>query len=398
MQISITPGRARGTVKAPASKSMAHRLLIAAAMAEGESCIQGISSCEDVCATLDCLRAMGIKAEQAGDTVTVTGADWRTLSPSRALACRESGSTLRFMIPAALLSGREATLMGAPSLMRRPMCIYEEICREKQLYFRQEGTRITVKGPLPAGEYTLPGNVSSQFVTGLLFALAQAGESRIRILPPVESRSYIDLTVSAMREFGVNVVWERENILYIPKGSRYLPKNCSVEGDYSNAVFLEALGEAVTVEGLREDSLQGDRIYRKHLATLKERRATVALGDCPDLGPILFAVAAASHGGVFTGTRRLRIKESDRASAMAEELSKFGTRVIVEDDCVLIDPVDFHAPTATLCGHNDHRIVMSMAVLCTLTGGSIAGAEAVSKSYPEFFRDLRSLGIVCEEI
>ncbi|MBQ8213041.1 MAG: 3-phosphoshikimate 1-carboxyvinyltransferase [Clostridia bacterium] len=396
MQVTFTPQKASGTVKAPPSKSMAHRLLIAAAMSEGTSVVHGLSGSEDVCATLDCLAALGVSYTRNGDTATLCGTDMTKAVPSGDLYCRESGSTLRFMIPIALLSGNEVTLVGAPSLMKRPMGIYEDICREKGLCFAKKDNAITVKGPLPAGEYVLPGDVSSQFITGLLFALPCVGESRIRILPPFESRSYVDLTLSALRDFGVAVEWEDAYTLFIPANTRFTARICEVEGDYSNAAFLDALnllGSDVTVTGLRADSLQGDRVYRDYFEALKKGCPTLNISDCPDLGPILFALAAAGQGGVFEGTRRLRIKESDRAAVMAEELAKFGTRVTVEEDRVTVDPNGFHAPTAPLFGHNDHRVVMSMAVLCTKVGGTVTGAEAVGKSYPDFFDDLKALGV-----
>ena len=396
MQVTIAPQKASGVIKAPPSKSMAHRMLICAAMAQGESLVRGVSMSEDVSATLDCLNALGVSYTRDNDHVRLCGIDIARALPNGELCCRESGSTLRFMIPLALLSGREVTLCGAPSLMKRPMSVYETICREKGLYFFQNDKTITVKGPLPAGEYILPGDISSQFITGLLFALTNVGESRIRVLPPFESRSYVDLTLSALRDFGVTVEWENDFTLYIPQKSLFQPTDCKVEGDYSNAAFLDALafvGGDVEVCGLRADSLQGDRVYRAYFEALKLGTPTLDLRDCPDLAPILFSLAAAGQGGIFKGTRRLRIKESDRAAVMAKELAKFGTRVTVEEDRVIVDPVDFHAPTEPLCGHNDHRIVMSMAVLCTKVGGTIMGAEAVMKSYPNFFDDLKSLGV-----
>ena len=396
MQVTIAPQKACGTVKAPPSKSMAHRLLICAAMANGESLVDGVSMSEDVSATLDCLSALGVSYSKDGGRVQLSGIDMTKAVPNGGLYCRESGSTLRFMIPIALLSGREVTLCGAPSLMKRPMGVYEALCREKDLYFLQKNHAITVKGHLPAGEYVLPGDVSSQFITGLLFALTNVGESRIRVLPPFESRSYVDLTLSALRDFGATVEWEDDFTLYIPKKADFHATACEVEGDYSNAAFLDALtvvGGDVRVEGLRPDSLQGDRVYKAYFEALQKGTPTLDLRDCPDLAPILFALAAAGHGGVFEGTRRLRIKESDRAAVMAEELAKFGTRVTVEEDRVTVDPVAFHAPSVPLCGHNDHRIVMSMAVLCTKVGGTVTGAEAVKKSYPNFFNDLSTLGV-----
>ncbi len=402
MNIRIEPSVARGRVAAPPSKSMAHRLLICAAMARGKSRLSGVSRCEDVLATMDCLRALGADCTWEGDGVTVTGADLQTPPGSiPMLPCRESGSTLRFMLPIALLSNREITLTGARSLFRRPMTVYEAICAEKGLLYSQAGERITVKGPITAGEYVLPGDVSSQFVSGLLFALALTrGESVIRIKPPVESRSYIFLTLAALKQFGACVDWADEYTLKITGKDALEARDCTVEGDYSNAAFLEAfnvLGGDVQVGNLDTDSLQGDRVYRDCFARLAKGHATVSLTDCPDLAPILFSVAAAKSGGVFTDTRRLKIKESDRAEAMAEELRKFGTTVHVQENVVEIIPTSFRQPTVPLEGHNDHRVVMSMAVLASVTGGEIHGAEAVAKSFPDFFERIRTLGIHFEE-
>ncbi len=402
MNVRVTSGVAKGSVRALASKSMAHRLLICAGMCRGESVIHGISDCEDVLATLDCLRALGAECARDGDTVTVRGVDIRKAKPNEILKCRESGSTLRFLIPLLLLTGQTATFEGYGRLMERPMTVYEEICAQKELTFRRHGSQLTVGGGLPSGTYRLAGNVSSQFVSGLLFALPMAeGDSVIELIPPVESRSYILMTLDAMKQFGVDVEWEGDDRLRIRGGWRYSPFRGYVEGDYSNAAFLDAFncfGGAVTVEGLREDSLQGDRVYRNAMERLcGEDRATVSLGNCPDLGPVLFAVAAAKRGGRFTETARLRIKESDRVETMRRELEKFGVKMKIETDSVEILEGGLHPPKEPLFGHNDHRIVMALTVLLTLTGGELIGAEAVRKSYPRFFEDLRTLGIGVEE-
>ena len=400
MNVKIKPGRAVGIVKAPPSKSMAHRMLICAAMCEGVSRVSGISSCEDVLATIDCLSALGIKTEQSGDTVTVYGKNPREVTPIDALRCRESGSTLRFMIPIAMLSGKTAVFYGAKSLMQRPMTVYEKLFTELSTTYISDGESVVVKGPLVGGEFNIVGNISSQFISGLLFALPSAAcDSRIKIAPPIESRSYIELTLSALRRFGIRADWEDEHTLFIPGEQKFIACDVCVEGDYSGAAFPEALslfGGEVTVDGLNEDSIQGDRVYKKYYEMLSSGVPTIHIGDCPDLGPILFAVAAAKFGGIFDGTRRLKIKESDRAAAMAEELQKFGASVRVYEDTVVIYPTEFHPPREVLDGHNDHRIVMALAVLLTVTGGEIRGAEAVSKSYPEFFEHLQALGIEVE--
>ena len=397
MIVSIRPGRPVGTVCAPPSKSMAHRLLICAGLADGVSHISGVDFNEDISATLDCLRALGAQCAVSGDTVTIRGADLRRAKPEAPLCCRESGSTLRFFIPLAMLCGQPVSFTGTQKLLSRPLNVYDEFCREQGISFTQQPDLVRVSGVLKAGEYRIPGNISSQFITGLLFALPMvSGHSVIRVLPPVESRGYIDLTIQALRSFGIRVRWQDHNTLTIDGDQQYRPADRTVEGDYSGAAFfagMNALGADVKITGLSADSLQGDRVYQIYLPQLCAGRPQIDIADCPDLGPVLFAVAAAKNGAVFTGTRRLKIKESDRAEAMAQELSAFGTQVTVEDNSVVIDVPDFHPPKVRLCGHNDHRIVMALSVLLTLTGGEIEGAQAVSKSFPDFFTKLRDLNI-----
>lgn len=397
MTVTIEKSVARGSVCAPPSKSMGHRLLICAALAEGESRIRGISDSADMRATLACLRALGVKCTLEDDEVTVQGVSMKNAKPTEPLCCNESGSTLRFLIPLALISGNNALFTGAESLFRRPMSVYESLCSERGLLFSKDGQSAVVKGPLRAGEYLVAGNISSQFISGLLFALPLLdGDSVIRITPPLESRPYIHLTVSALAAFGVKVTWQDDFTLFVPGNQRYTPTDAVVEGDYSGAAFLDALttlGGEVQTLGLAPDSLQGDRVYHRFFPMLGRGTPTIHLGDCPDLGPILFAVAAAKNGAVFTGTKRLHIKESDRVSAMAEELAKFGVTVTEDEDSVVVYPSDFHPPCEPLNGHNDHRIVMSLAILLTLTGGTVTGAEAVGKSFPDFFEKLSSLGV-----
>lgn len=401
MNIRIEKSHARGSVTVPPSKSMAHRLLILAGLCEGESTVRGAARCDDVEATLDCLRAMGVQTAWQGEDIRVRGVNPRKRGADGPLLCRESGSTLRFLIPPALLSGRETVLRGAPGLMRRPMDVYGELCAERGYLWQKDGEAVTVRGPLKSGVFRLPGNISSQFISGLLFALPLCeGDSEIHILPPVESRSYIGLTLDALSAFGGRAAWRDERTLYIPGGQTYRPADVRVEGDFSSAAYigaLGALGDEVAVEGLPTAERQGDSVYRKYFALLKQGVPAIHIGDCPDLGPILFAVAAAYHGGVFSGTRRLRIKESDRVAAMAEELQKFGTRVDIYEDTTVVYPADFHPPVEPLFGHGDHRVVMALSVLLTRVGGTICGAEAVRKSYPAFFEHLRALGVRMRE-
>ena len=397
MNVRIMKSRAVGQIAAPPSKSMAHRLLIAAAMCDGISRIDGISSCEDVLATIDCLSALGVKIEYIGDCATVHGCDLLHARAEQPLSCRESGSTLRFLIPIAMLSGSTAIFTGTKKLISRPQSVYEKLSAELGLFFEKSESSITVRGPLSAGEYRVRGDVSSQFITGLLFALsALRQESRIIITTRLESRSYIELTRAAMAAFGVLTVWEDENTLYIDGKGGYTARDIAVEGDWSGAAFIDVfnhIGGSVKLTGLDTESLQGDRAYRELFSLISEGHPTINIDDTPDLGPILFTLAAMKHGATFTGTRRLKIKESDRALVMQSELAKFGANITVEENQVTVLPAVLHEPRESLCGHNDHRVVMSLAVIASVYGGAIEGCEAVSKSYPDFFKDIKKLGI-----
>lgn len=395
MNVIIKKSVAMGKVAAPPSKSMAHRLLICAGFSKGESIVSGISLSEDIKATAHCLEALGSKCRYEDGNMYVTGGD---LNPSgEELFCNESGSTLRFFVPVALTTGRRLTFRGSEKLLSRPLDEYEKICKENGFEFIKDKNTLTVCGNLKAGEYTLRGDISSQYITGLLFALSLLeGDSIIHITPPVESRSYIELTLLAMREFGVNACFKDEYTLFVPGNCNYTSLNTKVEGDYSNAAFLEAfnlLGGNVTVLGLSEESLQGDRVYIPMYQKLREGTPRLDLSDCPDLAPVLFTMAAYLNGGVFTGTKRLRIKESDRATVMALELSKFGADIKVYEDSVEIKKTNLCKPEKLLSGHNDHRVVMSLALLCSVFGGEIEGAEAVKKSFPDFFHKIEKLGI-----
>ena len=393
MKIKIEKGGASGTVFAPPSKSVAHRLLIAASLAEGESIIENVAYSEDILATLDCLSALGATVTKEESRVRIIGVGGKPRA-TEGLFCRESGSTLRFLLPLTLLMGG-GELFGSERLIDRGVSVYEETLCCAGIEFEKKNGSISVKGILSAGHYILCGNVSSQFVSGMLFALScLERDGFLEIEPPFESREYVDITVEALALFGVKIKKKSEFVYEIRGGQRYLPRSLSVEGDWSNAAFLYALdllcGD-VRVEGLREDSLQGDRVCRDLFARVG--RETLDLSGCPDLAPILMAVAAAKGGGRFVGTRRLAIKESNRAVAMQAELAKVGIAVDVEENAVTVHGGTLHAPTEVIDSHNDHRIVMAMSVLGTLVGLEIEGTEAVRKSYPDFFEVLSSLGI-----
>jgi len=396
MKVTITPNRANGTVLAPPSKSMAHRMLMGAGLAEGTSVVENIDLSEDIKATLGMLKALGGQYKIEGHKVIMQGVGGKKLQTNQKLNSNESGSTLRFFIPLLLSGGEKAEFTGAMRLFERPLGIYEEICKEQGILFEKSDTGLKVEGQLKASHFKVQGNISSQFITGLLFALPLLKEdSVLEVIPPVESRAYIDMTLEALETFGINVK-QKGNTFYIAGNQNYLAKDVMVEGDYSNAAFLDAfnlIGGNVNVTGLREDTLQGDRIYKSYYEVLKEEYPVMDLAECPDLGPILMGMAAAGNGAQFTGTRRLRIKESDRGAVMAEELAKFGIRVDVMENEIVVYKGALVRPNEPLSSHNDHRIAMTMATLCTITGGTIEGAESVRKSFPNYYDVIEKLGI-----
>ena len=396
MNVTISPAAARGTVAAPASKSVAHRMMIGAALAEGTGVLRGVTDSQDMLATLDCIAALGAAYEKDGDVLTVHGVGGDLSCSTGTFPCRESGSTLRFFVPVALLKEGTSVFTGSERLLARGADVYGEVFADKNIAMAKTAGGVSFTGCLVPGDYAVRGDISSQYITGLLLALPlTGGDSTLTIIPPVESRPYIDITLGVMRQFGIAVAQTEENIFHIP-GGRYRAVSAAVEGDWSNAAFfyaLNALGGDVTVTGLSPDSLQGDRACVEMLEQLKRGFAEIDISATPDLGPVLFASAAALHGGRFTGTRRLAVKESDRAAAMAAELAKCGVKTEVEANAVTVFPGGLTKPTEPVYGHNDHRIVMALAVLLTQTGGAIDGAEAVGKSFPGFFDEMNKLGV-----
>ena len=394
MIATFTPGNLAGTIDAPPSKSLAHRYLIGSALSKNICVLSGIDFSEDILASIDCLKALGASISIDNDTVAIDPKGFmQTDTP--VLECRESGSTLRFFIPLALCLGQTVTLRGSRRLMERPLAIYQDLCSQNGFSFRKTSEAVTLCGNLQSGHYKLRGDVSSQFITGLMFALVYLNEdSSIEIIPPFESRPYIHLTISALNAFGADVSFTDEYNIVIKK-SQMIAYSGRIEGDYSNAAFLEAfnqIGSAVSIKNLSPDSLQGDKVYRNYFKQISEGTPTLDISDCPDLGPVLFALAALKNGAVFTGTDRLKSKESDRGSVMHEELQKLGGGLVFGDNSITVPKQNLQYKDIMLCGHNDHRIVMALSVILSKTGGSVAGTEAVRKSYPGFFNDIIRLG------
>lgn len=398
MIATFKPSILQGTVSAPPSKSMAHRFLICAALSGHKCTLQGVDYSEDILASIDCLKALGVNITTQDDTVIVEPQDFlKTDNPT--LLCRESGSTLRFFIPLALCMGKRVTLVGSERLLERPLEVYEDLCREKGFNFEKVGNSIKLCGKLESGNYKLRGDISSQFITGMIFALLYLREdSTIEIIPPFNSRSYINLTISALKCFGANIEFTDEYTIKI-KASELNAYSGKIEGDYSNAAFLDAfnfLGSSVKVENLNPDSLQGDKVYREYFKLINNGCPTLDISDCPDLAPVLFALASLKNGATFKGTDRLKAKESDRGTAMHKELLKLGGGLIFGDDIITVPKQNLCYNGEILNGHNDHRIVMALSVILSKTGGAIDGAESVKKSYPLFFEDIKQLGAKVE--
>ena len=411
------PARIGGTVSAPPSKSMAHRAVLCSALAKGTSHIENLEFSKDISATLAAAGQLCARVESGPADVLVEGlGHFRPVFGP--VDCCESGSTLRFLIPLASLTGQSITFVGRGRLMERPQSVYETLYREQNLHFEQANGQLTVAGSLRSGEYTLAGNVSSQFISGLLFALPLlAGDSTLHLIPPVESRSYIEMTRAAQAAFGVTSHWLDDTTLCIPGGQQYHPRDYIVEGDYSQAAFLAVLGAVkggITLTGLAAETLQGDAaildILRRCGAKFTRTEAglvfeqaplhgvDIDLADCPDLGPVLMVLGLLCEGTtVIRNAERLRIKESDRIAAMEAELWACGGVLSSEGGTITVQGCKprLHAPEAPLSGHNDHRVVMSLTVLALAANIplSIEGAEAVQKSWPHFFDALRPLGV-----
>lgn len=394
--VKILPSRLYGSITAPPSKSISHRALICAALTEGESIVSNVAFSDDILATIDALKGIGAGIVRIGDNALSVNGVCGNPQALNILNCRESGSTLRFMIPVCLLSDNEYVFSGSSALLSRPLGIYEELFPDR--YQGVSGSTLTLSAgkPISSGEYHVKGNVSSQFISGLLFALPLCrDDSRIVIEGAFESASYVDMTLEALRKFGVNVT-RNNNVFYVKGGQKYFPSNIEIEGDASLAAFFDALNyldNKVEISGLNPNSIQGDMAFKRHFETLRSgSQSPIDLSDCPDLAPILFSLAALFGETLFVHTKRLRYKESNRIVSMKTELEKFGARLEVYEDSVRVLPSKLHAPTLPLNSHNDHRVAMSLAILCTRFGGVIEGAGAVCKSMPDYFEKLIALG------
>lgn len=407
MTLTITPSPLAGVVTPPPSKSQAHRVLIAAALAEGQSVISNVAFSQDIRATIACLGELGAEFSQAGNTVTVRGMGANAMSPNRRMAyprldCGESGSTLRFLIPIALATRGGGIFMGHGRLMERPQGPYETLFREKGIFWEQKDGTLTVQGLLEPGEYRLAGNVSSQFFTGLLYALPLLG-GPCALVPttPLESEGYIHMTLEALGRFGVEfpATLSLPPQWHTPGGQTYAPADVSVEADWSQAGFWYAarlLGGAVETAGMNAASLQGDAAIARYAADLAGAGdVDIDVSQCPDLVPPLAAMAALRGGRRtrLTNAARLRMKESDRLTAVAATLNALGARVTEGSDFLEFQGVET-LTGGTVDSFHDHRIAMMAAIAATRSAGpvTLTGAEAVEKSYPDFWEEYQRLG------
>ncbi len=378
-----------GAAIPPRSKSLTHRALICGALTNGAR-IKNILRCDDTLATLECLELLGARYRFEGNDIYIGGFDPFASRGETVLDCRDSGSTLRFLLPLALLSGDKTVFTGEPRLIGRVGYTFAPLCHE----YAAESRSVTVSGGIVSDEYKLPADVSSQYVSGLMFALAAAGKRRvIHFSTAVESLPYIKMTSAVLSGFGVESEVSERGIT-VQSGRLFSAGEFDIEPDYSAAAALAAfnyIGGNVDIPGLGGASLQGDSVFPQVFCDVFAGKA-VDLSDTPDLAPICFALAAFCGKGSFCGTRRLRYKESDRISSMSAELAKFGITADAEDNTVLLRG-RLKEPSAPLCSHGDHRVVFALSLLCSHTGGVILNAEAVGKSFPGYFDILKGIGV-----
>ena len=403
MDLRIEPRRLSGAVTPPPSKSMAHRLIISAALGGGTSTIRNVAFSQDIEATLRCMEALGARWERLDeDTVRVTGIGGVSpdaFSELPRFDCGESGSTLRFLIPIALAVAGGGVFAGHGRLMERPQKPYFDLFDQRRISHHQEDGVLTVQGHLTPGEYQLAGNVSSQFFTGLLFALPLLdGPSTVVSTTALESADYITMTINAMHSAGVTAAaqWGRRRFQVLPMP--YQAFDGTVEADWSQAGFWYAanfLSNEVDIRGLNPQSAQGDMVVSDlYWKLAKPGEAEIDVSGCPDLLPPLAVMAAVRQGTTrFVGAARLRIKESDRLATTAALLNTLGGQAEEGPDSLTVHGVSAFSG-GTVDGANDHRIVMAAAIAATRSTApvTILGAQAVRKSYPDFFEVYQRLG------
>ncbi len=402
MNVTIRPKLLSGRVTPPPSKSQSHRLLLCAGLSGGVSTIRNVAMSQDIRATLNCLRALGVGVVERGDELELHGLGHSVpqAGPIPYLDCGESGSTLRFLIPVALAVVGGGMFTGRGRLMQRPQKPYFDLFDEKGICYEQEADVLTVRGRLMPGAYRLPGDVSSQFFTGLLYALSLLeGPSEIISTTPLESVDYINMTLDAMEKAGVRVERGMDGRSYRVYPGGYRPISETVEGDWSQAGFWYAAifaGSELKLDGLNPYSVQGDmRVVPYFLKLQGQGDVELDVSDCPDLVPPLAAMAALRDGNTrIVNAARLRIKESDRLSSVTAALNALGADVTEHEDSLSIRGRKTLKGGVSVDCCNDHRIAMMAAVAATRCEQSVTllGADCVKKSYPNFWEHYTMLG------
>lgn len=427
--LKIYPRKLNGEVKIPPSKSMAHRAVICAALGNGVSKVTNIDYSDDIIATIEAMSSLGARITKKEEYLEVCGIkspgniEANLVKSERRIDCNESGSTLRFLVPIAALFDGVNRFVGRGNLGKRPLDTYYNIFDEQNIkYSYKEGVLdLKTEGKLQPGEFKVKGNISSQFITGLLFTLPLLdGDSKILITTEMESKGYIDLTLSAMKDFGIEIINNNYEEFIIKGNQTYKSRDYRVEGDYSQGAFFfcaDALSNNVILNDLKLDSLQGDKevidiltrmgldIINKNnglIGIANERlKATIIDGSqCPDIIPVVALVAALSTGTTeIINAGRLRIKECDRLAAVTSELNKLGAKIKEREDGLIIEGVKELKGGAEVWSHKDHRIAMTIAIASTVCKDPIVlkDYECVSKSYPQFWEDFKSLGGVFDE-
>ena len=418
--LKIYPSKLKGEVKIPPSKSMAHRAIICAALSDGLCIIENIDYSDDIIATIDAMNSLGAKIVKHKDYIEVIGAygSDEKAKETRIIDCNESGSTLRFLVPISLLFKGSSKFIGRGNLGKRPLTTYYNIFERQGIeYSYEEGNlNLVINGELKPGTFEVEGNVSSQFITGLLFTLPLLKEdSKIVITTEMESKGYIDLTLRAMSDFGVEIINNNYREFIIKGNQKYNARNYRVEGDYSQAAFFlcaDSLGNDVLCKDLDLNSLQGDKevidiLERMNVVfnandigvkgtTNGELISTVIDGSqCPDIIPVLTSVAALTKGTTeIINAGRLRIKECDRLAAVTSELNKLGANIIEKEDGLVVTGVEKLQGGVEVWSHKDHRIAMTLAIASTRCEEPIVikDYECIAKSYPNFFEDFKALG------
>ncbi len=415
MKVKVYPSTVKGSVTIPPSKSMSHRAIIAASLAKGKSVISNVAYSDDIKITIAGMQQLGATITCLEDSVIIEGVQSFSSLQNNEVFCKESGSTLRFFIPIFSLCDTTISFTGENRLLKRPQKIYEDMFLAQSIPYTQDDNKIEIGGSLKPGAYELDGNVSSQFISGLLFALPLLSQdSTITIKEPYESRSYVDLTLQILQLYGVEATYTSSNTLYVKGNQTYTPYDYRIEGDYSQLGFFACLGAInndIDCVGLTHDSKQGDKQiieilqnaganieyiengYRIHKSNLIKN--SIDLQNCPDLGPILSVMGTFTEETHIYNAARLRYKESDRIAAMESELKKLGVDIHSNENEMWIRATALQTSDLPLSGHKDHRIVMSLSVLATTLDKAVIIDEAqyINKSYPTFFEDLQSLGV-----